>query len=89
MFMLVDPRYRMSWSGRFLPWILLCAILLSWFWIPFATLLYSVPAVGPLFGTLLVKVVDLALAFVMFKILGREVARYRETSPDLPSSLRL
>jgi hypothetical protein len=38
---------------------------------------------------LLVKAVDLVLAFVLYKVLHRAVRRYRETSPDLPPSLRL
>jgi hypothetical protein len=29
------------------------------------------------------------LAFVLFKVLGQEARRYRETSPDLPPNLRL
>jgi hypothetical protein len=89
MYMFVDPRYRMSWSGRVLPWVLLGAILSSWFWIPFISLLYSVPALGPFLGTVIVKFVDLLLAFVLYKVLSREATRYRETSPDLPRSLRL
>jgi hypothetical protein len=89
MYMFVDPRYRMSWTGRFLPWALLFAILTSWFWIPFVSLLYALPALGPFLATVLVKAVDLLLAFVLYKILGREAIRYRETSRDLPPSLRL
>jgi hypothetical protein len=89
MYMFVDPRYRMSWSGRFLPWALLFAIGTSWFWIPFISLLYAIPAVGPFVATVLVKCVDLVLAFVLYKVLSREATRYRETSRDLPASLRL
>jgi hypothetical protein len=33
--------------------------------------------------------VDLLLLYSMFKILGHEARRYRETAPDLPPSLRL
>ena len=40
-------------------------------------------------GTLLEKVVDLLLAFVLFQVVHREATRYRTTSPDLPPSLRL
>jgi hypothetical protein len=77
--MFVDPRYRMSWSGRLLPLLLLLAVLTSGWWL----------AVVPVLGPLLVKPVDLVLAFVLFKALGREARRYRETSPDLPPALRL
>jgi hypothetical protein len=89
MYMFVDPRYRMSWSGRFLPWVLLFAIGTSWFWIPFISLVYAIPALGPFVATVLVKFVDLVLAFVLYKVLSREATRYRETSRDLPASLRL
>ena len=35
------------------------------------------------------KVLQLVIAFVLFKVLAHEARRYRETSPDLPPSLRL
>jgi hypothetical protein len=89
MYMFVDPRYRMTWTGRFLPWVLLFAILSSWYWIPFVLLLRDAPLVGGFLANVIVKLVDLILAFVLFKVLGREATRYRETSRDLPSSLRL
>ena len=40
-------------------------------------------------STLYVKIIDLVLAFVLFKVVHGEVTRYRNTSPDLPPSLRL
>jgi hypothetical protein len=79
--MFVDPRYRLSWFGRVVPLVLVAAIATSWFWVPGTSI--------PLFGTLLDKAVDLVLAFVLFKVLGHEARRYRETSPDLPPTLRL
>lgn len=80
--MFVDPRYSLPWSARVLPLILLAAILTSRFWVPFS----SIPFLG---DWLLVKFVDLLLAFLLFKWLGHEARRYRQTSPDLPAKLRL
>jgi hypothetical protein len=80
--MFVDPRYHLPWSARVLPLVVLGAILTSKYWIPGS----SIPIVG---DWLLVKLVDLLLAFLLFKWLGHEARRYRRTSPDLPSSLRL
>lgn len=84
--MYVDPRYPLGWQGRLLPLILVGAILLSWLWLPGSAILGSLS--GAL-GTLYMKIVDLALAFVLCKVVHREVRKYRETSPDLPASLRL
>lgn len=80
--MFVDPRYNLPWSARVLPLILLVAILTSKYWVPFS----SIPFLG---SWLLVKFVDLFLAFLLFKWLGHEARRYRQTSPDLPAKLRL
>jgi hypothetical protein len=80
--MFVDPRYHLPWSARVLPLVVLAAILTSKYWIPGS----SIPVLGE---WLLVKLIDLLLAFVLFKWLGHEARRYRQTSPDLPSSLRL
>ncbi len=79
--MYVDPRYSMPWLGRLLPLALLAAFITSYYWAPFT----SVPVVG----WLLNKVLDLVLGFVLFKVLGHEARRYRETAPDLPPNLRL
>jgi hypothetical protein len=79
--MFVDPRYHLPWSARVLPLVVLGAILTSYYWIPGSSI--------PILGGWLVKLVDLLLAFLLFKWLGHEARRYRRTSPDLPSSLRL
>ncbi|MFL5241423.1 MAG: hypothetical protein ACJ8FY_04890 [Gemmataceae bacterium] len=79
--MFVDPRYHLSWRGRLLPFALTAVILTSSFWIPGTGL----AIVGPLFD----KILNLVLAFVLYKILAYEARRYRETAPDLPPSLRL
>jgi hypothetical protein len=78
--MYFDPRYHLPWSARILPLVLLAFILLS-SWLPFMGI--------PLVGGLLNKVLDLILAFFLFKVLGHEARRYRETAPDLPPTLRL
>ena len=80
--MYVDPRYRLSWIGLVLPPVLLVLIASTGFWFfPFN----SIPFVGWLF----VKVMDLLLAYVLFKVLSHEARLYRQASPDLPASLRL
>jgi hypothetical protein len=72
--MFVDPRYRMGWGVRGLTAGLLVLIMLTG-WIPGTGL--------PLVGFLLNKVLDLILAFILYKILSRESRRYRATFPDL------
>lgn len=79
--MYVDPRYNLSWSARMLPLILLAAISTSYYWVPGTTI--------PLLGSWANKAVDLSLAFLLFKWLGHEARRYRQTSPDIPPNLRL
>jgi hypothetical protein len=81
--MFIDPRYRLGWQTRLLVFVLLGAILSSLIWIPGITVLPG------LLATLVDKFVDLILAYFLFKTLSREARRYRETAPDLPSSLRL
>jgi hypothetical protein len=76
-----DPRYSPSWTGRIGAPVLLIMILTSWWWVPFTSL--------SVIGHLIDKSVDLVLAFILFKLLGYEARRYRETAPDLPTSLRL
>jgi hypothetical protein len=60
-------------------------IVASGWWVPGG----GVPVFGTYFHPLLVKGIDLLLAFVLFKVLGYEARRYRETAPDLPPTLRL
>ncbi len=83
--MYFDPRYRMTWVGRILPIVLL----LAFFFPAYALAIF--PLVGPLLAniSLLVKVVELLIAYVLFKVLAHEARRYRETSPDIPPSMRL
>ncbi len=77
----VDPRYHLPWSARIPPLLLLAAILTSYYWVPGTTI--------PVLGSWINKMVDLLLAFLLFKWLGHEARRYRQTSPDLPPGLRL
>jgi hypothetical protein len=79
--MYVDPRYKMSWTGWVVPLLLLAAIVTSYWWMP--------GTIIPVFGYWLNKIYDLVFAYALCKILSREARRYRETAPDLPSSLRL
>jgi hypothetical protein len=79
--MFVDPRYSLPWSSRLLALVLLAAFVTSKFWLPLTSL--------PIAGTLFDKTVDLVLGFALFKVLGHEARRYRESAPDLPPSLRL
>lgn len=79
--MFVDPRYHLSWRTRFFAVGLAAMIFTSGFWVPFTSL--------PFVGSVLDKGLDLVLAFALFKLLGHEARHYRETSPDLPPSLRL
>lgn len=83
--MFVDPRYRMSWSGRLVPLVLFAAIITSWIWFPGISLLDKV--FDPL-AVVVIKLVDLVLAYFLYKVLAREAARYRATAPDLPPHLR-
>lgn len=81
--MFVDPRYQLPWSSRLIPLVLLAAFLIpKKFWVPGA----QIPFVG---DWLLSAIIDLLLAFLLFKWLGHEARRYRQSSPDLPPSLRL
>jgi hypothetical protein len=72
--MYFDPLYRrhMTWTAFLTPFVLLACILLVWFWMP-----TSIPVLG-LGLAFLDKVVDVLLAFFAFKIMSRELHRYRE-----------
>jgi hypothetical protein len=83
-YMYVDPRYRMPWYGYILPPALFVAYLFSKYWVPFASLLDDIHL-----RWVLTVPVDVVLLYSIFKILGHEARRYRETAPDLPPSLRL
>jgi hypothetical protein len=58
----------MAWSTRLTVLVLLALIFTSDWWFPLAWVHFV--------GWILVKVVDLALAFVVYKALSREAQRY-------------
>jgi hypothetical protein len=74
--MFFDPRFRVARSVEILSLGLIVLILTSWYWLPGTTLM---PA---LVSSILVKAVDLILAFVLYKILSREARRYRAAFPE-------
>jgi hypothetical protein len=79
--MYLDPRYRLSWLGRVVPLGLVAAFVLTDSWLPMPNI--------PILRWLVEKAVELGIGFVLFKVLGYEARRYRETAPDLPPTLRL
>jgi hypothetical protein len=74
--MFFDVRFRVARSVELLSLGLIFMILTSWYWIPFTSLLPGIVS------SLLVKAVDLILAFVLYKILSREARRYRAAFPQ-------
>jgi hypothetical protein len=68
--MFFDLKYKVGWTTRILVLVLLPLILVSHWWVPLSQI--------PFVGELVEKLIDLALAFVMFKALGREARRYQE-----------
>jgi hypothetical protein len=78
--MFFDPRFRMTRWVRLLSIGLLVVIFTSWIWLPGTALLPS------FVSAVLVKAVDLVLAFFLYKILGREARRYRALFPHSAGS---
>jgi hypothetical protein len=78
--MILDPHYRLTWPARAVLLGVIPFIVTSSFWVPFTGL--------PLVGTIFDKLIDLALAFFAWKVLGREVALYRRAIADLPVHYR-
>jgi hypothetical protein len=70
--MYFDPRYRPTLQAKVLPPVLFLAILTSWFWVP-----------GTSITLIVMKVVDVLMAFLAFKVLSREVRRYRDLVQDI------
>lgn len=81
--MFLDPRYHLDWKVRVITLVLLVALLTSAIWVP------GISFMPGWLAAIVDKIVDLALAFVLFKILIAEARRYRETAPDLPPAMRL
>jgi hypothetical protein len=71
--MYFDSSYRVSWIARVTPLVGLVLLILSWLMIGGI----------PLIGFILDKMIDLVLAFVVYKVLHREVQSYRFAIADL------
>jgi hypothetical protein len=69
--MFFDMQYQTAWTTRLALLAIVPLIVLSHWWFPFAW----VPFIGPVVD----KLVDLALAFFLYKVLAREAHRYLET----------
>jgi hypothetical protein len=67
--MIMDYRYRMSWSGRVVIPAAIVIAVLSWW-------LFNGNFFG--IGTVIDKTVDVILVVVVYKVLSREVLRYHE-----------
>jgi hypothetical protein len=74
----VDPRHRLSWTAYVVPFTVVSLIATSWIWIPGTALLPG------FVGTLVMKTVDLILAFVLYKFLSREARWYRDQGYEGP-----
>jgi hypothetical protein len=71
--MFFDIHYHVAWTTRLTVLVLVPVILLSHWWFPFAWV--------PLFGAVVDKIVDLVLAFFVYKALSREAQRYLAVRP--------
>jgi hypothetical protein len=69
--MFFDYTYKVGWPTRILTLVLVPAILTSRLWFP-GTSIWLV-------GEVIVKLVDLALAFILYKALSREAQNYLQT----------
>lgn len=69
-----DPGYRMTWTAKIVPLAALIFILFSnWKIFPWNL-------IDPT-GGMIDKVIDIVVAFFAFKVLQREISRYREMAP--------
>jgi hypothetical protein len=75
--MFFDVRYHVGWSARLTVLVLVPLILLSQWWLQWFPLVW-IPIVGPVLD----KVVDLFLAFLVYKALSREARRYQQLRAD-------
>jgi hypothetical protein len=78
--MIVDPRYRLSWTARIVLFAVVPFIVTSAFWPPISFV--------PFVGWILDKALDIVLAFFAYKVLARELAVYRQVTADLPVRYR-
>lgn len=68
--MIFDHRYPFSYAGRFGPVIIATAYFFSWLFLA-----------GSIVGGTLDRILAIALAFMLYKIMSREVQRYRAMFP--------
>jgi hypothetical protein len=90
--MFFDSRYRTSWSAFFALMLLAYVLVSHYLWalwaaVPFFGVLSGVMQIT-FIGPLLDKAIGLLLALYAFKILGREMARYREAISSPPPPYR-
>jgi hypothetical protein len=83
--MYTDPRYRITRIGWLVPIAVLAFVLVSHMKIFHFVFVWNLV---PLFDEYLDKAFDLFAAFLGFKVLMREVARYRDVIPDAPGRKR-
>ena len=69
--MLFDHRYPFSYAGRFGPVIIACTYIFSWLFLA-----------GSIVGGTLDRILAIVLAFLLYKIMSREVQRYRAMFPN-------
>jgi hypothetical protein len=74
--MFLDTRYRLGWTCRLIPPILVSVLFISWFLLD-GRLFY--------FGTIIDRLIEIALVVIAYKVLSREARRYRDTVGDFPS----
>jgi hypothetical protein len=70
--MIFDHRYPFSYAGRFGPIIIACTYAFSWLFV----------SGMPMIGGITERIIDIFLAFLLYKILSREVQRYRGMFPE-------
>lgn len=70
--MLFDHRYAFSLTGRFGPVVIICSYVFTWLFVGGFLLV----------GGVMERVIDIVLAVLLYKIIAREVRRYRRMFPD-------
>jgi hypothetical protein len=75
--MILDRRYQMAWTTRIVALVLLPAILTTHWWVPIFFFWFPLMWLTAT-AELCVALVNLVLAFALYKALSREVRRYDE-----------
>jgi hypothetical protein len=71
--MFLDPRYRLSWTGRIAPLAILFVLFSSWLFL------------GSFPWSLIDKILSIVFIVVLYKVLSREARRYRQIAPRFSS----